>query len=105
MRMANALSATSRPTKAQGRIMGRLPLTLVTALALSSPGYAQPAHRHADRARAAWRYEKTPGDRNWAAQQESFPTTIWMGRNRVTVQSQGLCGPDPLNCSNSANGG
>jgi len=85
--------------------MRRLPLTLATALILCSPGYAQHAHRHAERARTVWRHAQTPVNDYWAAQQESFPTTIWMGRNRVTVPSQGLCGPDPLNCNNSANGG
>lgn len=85
--------------------MRRLTATLVMALVLNSTGYAQPTHRHAERAPASWRYVQSPIDRNWAAQQESFPTTMWMGRNRVSIQSQGLCGPDPLNCDNSANGG
>lgn len=85
--------------------MRRLSLTLVTALVVTSPGYAGQAHKHGHRTSDAWRYAQTPADKNWTAQQESYPTTIWVGRNRVNVQSQGLCGPDPLNCSNSANGG
>lgn len=81
--------------------MRRLPLTLVVALVLSSPGYAEHGHKRADR---AWQEAHSPLDYNWTARQESYPTTIWMGRNRITLQPQGECGPDPLNCNNSANG-
>jgi hypothetical protein len=84
--------------------MKRLPLALATLALLSSPGYAQYAHSHADRAWTARQFAHSPADRAWTAQQESVPATTWLGRTGSIVHNSTLCGPDPLNCNNSANG-
>jgi hypothetical protein len=83
--------------------MRRMPPMVVTALVLSSPGYAQHAQQ-ADRAWTTRQYPQARVDHGWTAQQEWGPTTIWVGRDRVRVQNQGSCGPDALNCNDSANG-